>query len=92
LAGLPATSANLAVIRDTHGKYVHFAEGPPLFFDLDADPPDLVDRSRARPEDAARYAARLLSWRMRHDDETLASWVLGDGGPRQRVDDPFERL
>jgi arylsulfatase A-like enzyme len=63
----------LDVIRDAHGKYVHFAALPPLFFDLARDPHERADlsgdpRQRARIAD---YAQRLLSWRLKHGDKTL---------------------
>ena len=50
------------MIQDTRYKYVHFDALPPLFFDLEADPGQLVNlarrpgvcraRARVRPEDA----------------------------------------
>ncbi len=64
--GLPMDACSLAVIRDEHGKYVHFAALPPLFFDLAADPHCLHDRA-ADPACAGRlldYAQRMLSWRI----------------------------
>jgi hypothetical protein len=52
---------------------VHFAALPPLFFDLERDPGELVDlagdaRERGR---IGEYVNRLLSWRLRHTDKTL---------------------
>ena len=72
---------SLAVIRDAHGKYVHFAghpKLPSLFFDLDDDPGELVNRADD-PAYASRvleYAQRMLSWRLRHADRTLAASKL----------------
>ncbi len=75
--GIPQEDCLLDVIRDARAKYVHFAAGlPPLFYDLKADPGELVDLS-ARRDAATRmseYAARLLSWRMRHADKTLTHY------------------
>ena len=92
--GLPLTSSNLAVLRDEDGKYVHFAGFPPLFFDLRHDPHELHDLA-GDPSAAARvasYAQRLLDWRMRQDDETLASVYLDEDGPHTQVDPPTQRL
>lgn len=71
--GLSQEDCLLNVIRDRGGKYVHFAKLPPLYFDLERDPEELVDcvpsaEHRGRIND---YAARLLSWRMQHADKTL---------------------
>jgi arylsulfatase A-like enzyme len=80
--GITMEECSLAVLRDDHGKYVHFGGLPPVFFDLDDDPAQTVNRA---PEPACRervleYAQRMLSWRMRHQDRTLASMqILPDG-------------
>ena len=53
--GLTLEECSLAVLRDDHGKYVHFSGHPtmpPIFFDLDADPAQVVNRA-ADPEYAA---------------------------------------
>ena len=71
--GIPFDRGGMAVIRDAHGKYVHFAGLPPLFFDLDEDPDELVDRS-SDPAYAPRvleYAQRMLTWRLEHAERTL---------------------
>jgi len=71
----------LAVLRDAHGKYVQFAGQPalpPIFFDLDADPAQ-IHNVAADPAYAARvldYAQRMLAWRMRHTERTLAGMKL----------------
>ncbi len=68
----------LAVLRDEHGKYVHFTRLPPLFYDLDLDPEELVNRA-ADPEYAATvlgYAQRMLSLRMEHVEQTLTGLVV----------------
>ena len=64
--GLPMDACSLAVIRDEHHKYVHFAGLPPLFFDLARDPHCFADLSRdpaAAPAMLA-YAQKMLSWRI----------------------------
>jgi hypothetical protein len=66
------------VLRDEHGKYVHFTGLPPLFYDLDTDPDELVDRA-GDPAYAATvlgYAQRLLSRRMRHAERTLSGVLV----------------
>lgn len=79
--GVTLEECSLAVLRDDHGKYVQFAGHhafPPIFFDLDSDPAQTVNRAgdgacTARVLD---YAQRMLAWRMRHNDRTLAGTKL----------------
>lgn len=81
--GLSSNECNLAVIRDEHFKYVHFAGLPPLLFDLGKDPMELDNRA-ADPAYATMrlaYAEKLLSWRARHLDQTLAYTELTKNGP-----------
>jgi arylsulfatase A-like enzyme len=81
--GLPIHACNLAVLRDHAFKYVHFAALPPLLFDLRNDPHEFRDLA-ADPGHAAvvrDYAQRMLSWRMRHADQTLTHLRLGSRGP-----------
>jgi arylsulfatase A-like enzyme len=79
--GLTLEECALAVLRDDHGKYVHFSGHPvmpPIFFDLDTDPDQLVNRA-ADPAYAARvldYAQRMLAWRMQHAERTLTGMKL----------------
>lgn len=79
--GLTMEECSLAVLRDDHGKYVHFSGDhvlPSVFFDLDTDPHMLVNRA-ADPEYAGtvlQYAQRMLSWRMRHTERTLTGTKL----------------
>ncbi|MFM7061544.1 MAG: alkaline phosphatase family protein [Actinomycetes bacterium] len=73
LLGIPFDRSGMAVIRDAHGKYVHFAGLPPLFFDLDEDPHEMVDRA-GDPAYASRileYAQAMVTWRLEHADRTL---------------------
>ena len=79
--GLTLEECSLAVLRDEHGKYVHFSGHPtmpPIFFDLDTDPAQTVNRA----DDAAYagrvldYAQRMLAWRMRHAERTLTGMKL----------------
>ena len=61
---------------------MHFAGLPPLFYDLDADPDELVDRA-GDPAYAATvlgYAQRMLSLRMEHAEQTLTGIVVTAAG------------
>jgi arylsulfatase A-like enzyme len=80
--GITMDQCAISVLRDDHGKYVHFTGLPPLFYDLDADPDELVDRA-ADPAYAATvlgYAQRMLSHRMEHVDQTLTGLVVTAAG------------
>jgi arylsulfatase A-like enzyme len=80
--GIGIDECSLAVLRDEHGKYVHFAGLPPLFYDLDDDPHELVDRA-GDPAYASRvleYAQRLLSLRMRNVERTLTGALVTPQG------------
>lgn len=84
--GLQPDQCGLTVIRDRRRKYVHFTALPPLFFDLEEDP----EQRRNLAEDPARrgevlaYAQKMLSWRMNHDERTLANIELGPSGALER--------
>jgi arylsulfatase A-like enzyme len=89
--GLRQDQCSLAVIRDHHAKFVQFGgDLPSLFFDLDDDPGELVDRA-GDPSTAARqldYARRLLRLRMSHTDPRLANRRAVSPGPVHRADPP----
>jgi arylsulfatase A-like enzyme len=72
--GLTMETSSLNVIRGATTKYVHFADLPPLLFDLETDPGEFIDRSAddKYQQRLADFARRLLSWRMRHTDKTLS--------------------
>ncbi|MDH5556816.1 MAG: DUF4976 domain-containing protein, partial [Alphaproteobacteria bacterium] len=79
--GLVSDECHLSVIRDKKYKYVHFAAQPPLFFDLEHDPDQLVNRAED-PDYAPlvlRYAQKMLSWRMQHDERTLTHMHISKG-------------
>ncbi len=90
--GLAPDQCSANLIRDRHYKYVHFTGLPPLFFDLESDPHEFHDLSNdpAHHGLVLEYAQKMLSWRMNHDDRTLANTRLGPGGmvearpPRRR--------
>ena len=84
--GLPMDACSLAVIRDEHHKYVHFAALPPLFFDLRRDPhclADLAGEPAAAPAMLA-YAQKMLSWRILSSARDLTGINLSAGGPSVR--------
>jgi arylsulfatase A-like enzyme len=76
--GLTLEECSIAVLRDDHGKYVHFAGLPPIFFDLDTDPVQITNVAND-PRYASHvlaYAQRMLTWRMRHQERTLSGMKL----------------
>jgi arylsulfatase A-like enzyme len=80
--GLTQHQCNLNVIRDHRYKYVHFAGLPPLFFDLEKDPGEMVNQAE-NPEYlplVLEYAQKMLSWRMNHDEQTLTHLALTENG------------
>jgi arylsulfatase A-like enzyme len=76
----------LNVIRDEQYKYVHFADLPPLFFDLKNDPDELYNLARdpAYTELILEYAQKMLSWRMVNDERTLTHMTVGPEGITKR--------
>jgi arylsulfatase A-like enzyme len=81
--GISSRQCNLAVVRSEKFKYVHFGGGlPPLLFDLDKDPGELVNLAPDPVYHAIRleFAERLLCWRAEHLDQALALAELTDLG------------
>jgi arylsulfatase A-like enzyme len=80
--GLPMAHCSLDVVRGAEVKYVQFAAEsdvlPSLLFDLATDPGQLHDLVRVggSSEVAWQAAQRLVQWRMRNDDRTLAGSVV----------------
>lgn len=80
--GLGPEDCAIAAIRDARWRYIHCAGLPPLLFDLQEDP----DETRNLAADPAHIGTladlrgRLLDWRMRHADKTLARLRLGPRG------------
>ena len=72
--GIDSTGLNMVAIRTEKWKYVHFTALPPLLFDLEADPDNLVNLAGNTAYAAQQLvmAEKLLSWRARHLDQTLA--------------------
>ena len=84
--GLADDECALAVLRGRKYKYVHFAAQPPLLFDLEKDPGELVDRASdpAYHEILLASAGKMLSWRMIHADRTLTSRFVTPKGVIER--------
>ena len=61
---------------------------PPLFFDLEQDPGEMVNQA-TNPDSLPRvldYAQKMLSWRMNHDEQTLTHMALTDRGVMTRTE------
>lgn len=80
--GLKMDQCSLAVVRDEHYKYVHFAALPPLFFDLRDDPRQFVNRARdpAYAPLVRDYAQKMLDWRLSHAERTLTGYRASPEG------------
>jgi arylsulfatase A-like enzyme len=74
--GVGMDEAGLTVIEDEAGKYVHFTRLPALFFDLERDPGQFVNRAEdpAATERILGLAQAMLSWRMRYGERTLTGY------------------
>ena len=85
--GLADEQCGIAVLRGPRYKYVHFTALPPLLFDLETDPDELVNRAEDPAYQKIRldYANKMLSWRMTHADRTLASRFITERGVIERA-------
>jgi len=90
--GLTPDQCSANLLWDRRYKYVHFTGLPSLFFDLESDPHEFHNLANdpAYHGLVLEYAQKMLSWRMNHDDRTLANTRLGPSGvvehhpPRRR--------
>ena len=80
--GITSDQCAISVLRDERGKYVHFAAMAPLFYDLETDPDERINRAEdpAYASTVLRYAQRMLSIRMEHVDQTLTWMVVTPSG------------
>jgi arylsulfatase A-like enzyme len=80
--GLTPDQCTANIIRDRRYKYVHFTGLPALFFDLENDPHEFHNLASdpASHGLVLKYAQKMLSWRMNHDERTLANTRLGPEG------------
>jgi arylsulfatase A-like enzyme len=73
----------MAAVRTEREKYVHFANLPPLHFDLASDPHEmrnLANDPRRAPEMLA-LAERMLDWRLAYARRELTGIHLDSAGP-----------
>ena len=84
--GLTPDQCTVQALRGERYKYVHFTAMPALFFDLEDDPAELVDRAGdpAYRERTLEHAQKMLSWRMNHDERLLANVRLTPDGAIER--------
>ena len=84
--GLEPDQCTLYALRGERYKYVHFTALPALFFDLQEDPAEFVDRAGdpACRERVLEHAQKMLSWRMNHDERLLANTLLTPEGVVER--------
>ena len=93
LLGLTPDQCTVNIIRDRRYKYVHFTGLPALFFDLNNDPHEFHNLAGdpARHGLVLEYAQKMLSWRMNHDERTLANTRLGPEGIVENRPSRFRR-
>ncbi len=86
--GLATDACALAVRRDRHFHYVHFAALPPLLFDLARDPACLDNVAEAPQYAAAALASAraLLSWRMASSSGALSHLLVTPQGLQDRTE------
>jgi arylsulfatase A-like enzyme len=85
--GQPVERCHMTMLRDRRWKFVHFEDLPPLLFDLDADPQELVDLGRDPAHAAVReqMLARLFEWlRARRRFPTIAPAAIEAWNRRER--------
>jgi arylsulfatase A-like enzyme len=80
--GITTDACVFNVIRDHRYKYVHFADQPPLFFDLGEDPFELRNLAGdpAHTGLMLTYCRKMLSWRMQNDERTLSDLLADPRG------------
>lgn len=69
----------VSITRGERYKYVHFSGLPSLFFDLEDDPNEFINRFND-PDYQQRvltYAEKMLTWRMEHEEPALTELHLG---------------
>lgn len=80
--GIDREDCYFSSIRDEQYKYVHFAGLPPLFFDLQNDPDELLNLAE-HPDYSERvleYAQKMLTWRMKNEEPMMTHLFVGLDG------------
>lgn len=80
--GIDPDSTSLATVLDDEFAYIHFAELPPLLFDLKSDPHwlnNVADEPRYQSV-ALKYARGMLDWRLKYADRTLTGLAISERG------------
>lgn len=82
----------VAVFADFLAPYTYSALDlkarlPPLFFDLEQDPHQLVNQVGNPAYDSARLAMaeKMLNWRLRHADRSLTGYAASPEGLQSRL-------
>jgi arylsulfatase A-like enzyme len=85
---MPSSDCNVLVHRDADFKYVHFANLPPLLFDMRNDPQESLNLAEEPDYQAVvlHYTQKLLSWRMRHEYSELDNLIASDDGLTEKGD------
>ena len=80
--GLSMKECTVNIISDERYKYVHFTSLPSLFFDLEKDPDEFVNLANDPDYQGLmlKYAQKMLSWRMEHDDPGLTDYQVTTNG------------
>ncbi|MBS36575.1 MAG: sulfatase [Thiotrichales bacterium] len=80
--GLARHECNFSVLRGERYKLVQFAALPPLLFDLETDPGEFVNLAvdPACQTVLLGLTQEMLSWRMRHADQSLTDFELTSSG------------
>ncbi len=84
--GLRPDQCAFYALRGERYKYVHFTAQPPLFFDLQEDPAEFVDRAGdpGYRDPMLECARTMLSWRMNHEERLFANTLLTPKGVVER--------
>lgn len=79
--GLPSAQCHFQVVRTDRLKYVHFADLPPVLFDLQEDPHETINRINDPAAQSLRIEGleRMITWRQRHEEQTLTGYLARAG-------------
>lgn len=79
--GITLDECGTSVVRTDTAKYVHFAGLPPMFFDIENDPAELVNLAGNADAGAPmlELAQRMLNWRMVYNRREMTGMSLKGG-------------